>query len=472
MELNRGQLGEFNRQNLLRPVDHDVAALAGGHTAHDHHVLDLQVLAVLGDGVAQVNADSLVDLARLRLCGRVLHGRLNLLQALRMRRVARGVHVWVIRHHVGGEIDTALLCQPGGGTLAQIHGGVAPVGGPGVARALGIEVVGAVGVLVDPTREVAVRIHIARALTAAERNTEEASLADHLPTGHRSHLAIVDHLDGDTTELILGDVVEDRHYLLLIDVRSNVGEAIAPCGLAFCRDGARGAAANGFDFRQLRGHLLHSLDDQVVVILRVRVGDVPLRLLGVYDLPILDGHRLDIALAEVEGDAGAGGFLAALHGLLLCRWQVAGRGHDLYRPRRSADLRHGPGLEVILATWGEGLLQQLTELGWPCQDELAAAALPEHVPDDLASQVERSVEVLVIVGEDLQLVAAAATPRPRDGKFQIQRRGRHSSEVLCLAKDEGRVVRVQGRGHLAPCKQELRGRERHWRICHFTHCAQ
>merc|ERR1719221_2156419 len=96
---------------------------------------------------------------------------------------------------------------------------------------------------------------------------------DHVAARHGRDLAVVDDLDGDAAELVLGDVVEDRHHPLLVDVWWDVRKAVAPRGLAVRRYRPRGAAADGNDGpRQCTGRLLHGLDDEVVVVLRVRVG--------------------------------------------------------------------------------------------------------------------------------------------------------------------------------------------------------
>mmetsp|Transcript_41796 Transcript_41796/g.119543 ORF Transcript_41796/g.119543 Transcript_41796/m.119543 type:complete len:342 (-) Transcript_41796:181-1206(-) len=333
--------------------------------------------------------------------------------------VAGAVHVGVVRHHVLRQVDPSLLREPGRRTLAQVHGGVAPVRGPDIPRALWVQVEGVVRVLVDPARERAVRVDVARALAASEGNSQKAALADHLAAGNSCDLSVVDDLDGHTAELVVGDVLENRHDLLLVDILRNVREAVAPSGLAVCGHRARGAAADRHQrARQFCGRRLHGLDDDVIVVLRIRVGDVPLSLLGVQDLAVLHGDRLDVALAKVEGDAAATRHLATDDRLVLAGGQLLGL-HNIDRPWDTIDLRHRRGLEGILAALAVRGLQQFADLGRTRQHQLEAAPLPDHVPDALAREEHGCVEALMRLREHRQLVAAHAAPGPLDCKVQL-----------------------------------------------------
>mmetsp|Transcript_79818 Transcript_79818/g.193433 ORF Transcript_79818/g.193433 Transcript_79818/m.193433 type:complete len:320 (+) Transcript_79818:444-1403(+) len=280
VEFDASKLGKIGLEDLLCHVHHDLPSSARRDTAKDQYVLDVQVLAILGDGIAHIHANGLIDLADFRLLCRILHRGLHLLQALSVGRVVHLVHVGVVGHHVLGQVHASLLRQAGRSALAEVHGGVTPVRRPRIRWAFGIHVQGAVRVLVDPACERTVRVDVARALAAAKGDTEEAALPDHLAPGHGRDLAVVDDLDGHTAKLVVRNVLEDRHHALLVDVGGHVGEAVAPGRLALVRDGPRSAAADGFDLsRELGRHLLHGLNDEVVVVLRVGVGDIPLRLL-------------------------------------------------------------------------------------------------------------------------------------------------------------------------------------------------
>mmetsp|Transcript_12546 Transcript_12546/g.35220 ORF Transcript_12546/g.35220 Transcript_12546/m.35220 type:complete len:409 (-) Transcript_12546:18-1244(-) len=381
--------------------------------------------------------------------------------------VAGAVHVGVVRHHVLRQVDPSLLREPGRRTLAQVHGGVAPVRGPDIPRALWVQVEGVVRVLVDPARERAVRVDVARALAASEGNSQKAALADHLAAGNSCDLSVVDDLDGHTAELVVGDVLENRHDLLLVDILRNVREAVAPSGLAVRRNCAGGAAADGLDGpRELGGDGLHGLHDDVVVVLRVWVGHVPLRLRRINNFTILHGDALDVALAQVESDSAAVGHLAADHWQFHALRELFNRRHGGHGPRDAVDFRHGFGLEFILAAGAEGGGEGRAELRRATEDEFQAAALPEHVPDHLPSEEHRGVETVVARREDGQLVAAEASAWALDDEAELghgtQLRGFGDVlHVLPLAQNERAEVGLERSRHRGPGQQILHGGLRH-----------
>mmetsp|Transcript_114459 Transcript_114459/g.363811 ORF Transcript_114459/g.363811 Transcript_114459/m.363811 type:complete len:417 (+) Transcript_114459:809-2059(+) len=380
-----------------------------------------------------------------------------------MRSVVGLVHVGVLGVHVFRQIDAALLGQPRGRALAEVHGGIAPVGRPDVGRALWVHVAGAVGVLVDPARQVAVRVDVAGALAAAQGDAEEAALADHLAAGDRRDLTVVDDLDGHVAELVPRDVLEDWNHLLLVHIRGHVREAVAPCCLTVCRNGTGGTATDGDNgARKLGSNVLHGLDDDVIVVLRVRVGHVPLRLSRAQDLTILHGHHLHIALAQVESDSAAVGHLAADHWQFHALRELLNRRHGGHGPGDAVDFRHGFGLEFILAAGAEGGGEGRAEIRRATEDEFQAAALPEHVPDHLPSEEHRGVETVVARREDGQLVAAAAASGPLHGEVElgdgILLRGLGDVlHVHPLAQHEGAEVRIQRSRYRRATKQVLHG---------------
>mmetsp|Transcript_52185 Transcript_52185/g.111090 ORF Transcript_52185/g.111090 Transcript_52185/m.111090 type:complete len:288 (-) Transcript_52185:728-1591(-) len=282
VKLDVRQFGEVSLQDLPGILHHDLSTVPSGHASQDQYIFDVQVLAILGNSVAEVNPDALVDLGNLWLFLWVLHGGLDFLEALGVGDVACCVHVGVFGHHLLGKVHTTFLGQPSRRALTQVHRSVSPVGGPHVGRSLRVQIERVVGVLVDPASQVSVLVDIARSFAASKGDTEEATLADHLTSSDGGNLAVVDDLDGDTPELVLGDVVEDRDNLLLVDIGGDIREAIAPSGLAIRRNGARGRATDGFQStRELGCRVFHGLDDDVVVVLRVGVSNIPLSLGGI-----------------------------------------------------------------------------------------------------------------------------------------------------------------------------------------------
>jgi hypothetical protein len=57
-------LGELGVEHFLTAAHDEVAALAGGDAAEDEHVAEVVVVGIVGDGIAEVDADCLEDEAR------------------------------------------------------------------------------------------------------------------------------------------------------------------------------------------------------------------------------------------------------------------------------------------------------------------------------------------------------------------------------------------------------------------------
>mmetsp|Transcript_25359 Transcript_25359/g.64635 ORF Transcript_25359/g.64635 Transcript_25359/m.64635 type:complete len:382 (-) Transcript_25359:510-1655(-) len=325
VELNIRVIGELFLQHLLRGVQDDVASIALAHAAQDHDVVDVIELAVLPERVAQVHAASLVNLRALFLLLGIRHGLLDKLQTLRMVLVLDGPHFRVREFVMIRDVDTALHCELRRATLSQVQvreAGVSALG-PRVRRSLRVQVEPEVAQLVDPAHQVAVLVGVAGSLAAAHRDAHDVALLDLLVGRQGCHLTIVDNLQGNVASQLLGKPLEDVNDLLLVHVRGHVREDVAPSGLVVCGDGTGGAAADGIDLGQGRLGQLQGIHDGIVVVLRVRIGDIPLGLLRVQDLVVLDGDGLDVALAQVEGQPAATGILAADLLLVLGHGQVA-----------------------------------------------------------------------------------------------------------------------------------------------------
>src|SRR5579885_864797 len=58
------EVGKLLLQNFPRPLKHDVAAPPGGDTAEDQRVIEIIKIRIVGDGVAEVAADRLVNFCR------------------------------------------------------------------------------------------------------------------------------------------------------------------------------------------------------------------------------------------------------------------------------------------------------------------------------------------------------------------------------------------------------------------------
>mmetsp|Transcript_20822 Transcript_20822/g.59478 ORF Transcript_20822/g.59478 Transcript_20822/m.59478 type:complete len:411 (-) Transcript_20822:53-1285(-) len=392
-----------------------------------------------------------------------------------MRDMARRIHVRVLRHHFRREIDAAIFREPRRGTLAQVHGSVASMRRPRIARRIRIEVERVVCVLIYPARQRNIVIHIPGTLAAAQRNSEQGTFADHLGAGHCRHLAVVDDLYRHAAKLILSDIVEDRHHSCLVDFRRHVGETIAPCCLAVRRHGAGRAAADGLDFSwQLSGGVFHRLDDNVIVVLGVRIGDIPLSLCGIQHLPILDRYRLHIALAQVEGDAASACDFPAMDWFVLCGRELVNRRHGLHRPRFAKNLRHCFRLEGVLPLQGICSGDDRAQFRRAAQGDLETAALPKHVTDSLAHHDDGSVETVMILRKDGKRVAPATTAGALDSELEAADLSElctlgNTTEVVALAEDEGTEVRVQRRRHAGSHQQVLHRCFGHHGVGHLAH---
>mmetsp|Transcript_86996 Transcript_86996/g.211104 ORF Transcript_86996/g.211104 Transcript_86996/m.211104 type:complete len:520 (+) Transcript_86996:161-1720(+) len=450
---------ELLRQHLLRRGEHDVAPLALAHAAEEHHVVDGVELRVLGQGVSKVNANSLVELRHLCLFLRILHGLLDHLQALRMDLVLDREHVRVGVHVVLRHGHAALCRELRGAALAEVHVRAAGVHAavPGVPGARGAEVDPHVTHLVNPAGQVAVLVGVAGALVAAHGDAHDVPRADLRRGGERGDLAVVDDLQWHVAGHLLGDPGEDVDNLLFVHIPRHVREDIAPRGLVVGAHRAGGAATNSLDLRQLLRCELQSRHHSVVVVLGIRVGHIPLRLLGVQDLPVLHGHRLDVTLAEVEGQAAPGGVLAHLLGRVLGLGHLVDGGDDLHLEGllgRAADVGHGRDLEFVGAALRERALQGLADAGRPTEQQLIAAALPEHLLDQHAGQEGGRHDVLGLFGKHGQGVAGAAV-RSHEGPVQLVLAVLGGLQVLLLSKHDRRKVRVQGRRNRGCHEEQL-----------------
>mmetsp|Transcript_69358 Transcript_69358/g.160706 ORF Transcript_69358/g.160706 Transcript_69358/m.160706 type:complete len:387 (-) Transcript_69358:1064-2224(-) len=376
-------------EDFLGLFQHDLSPRAAGDTTKHQDIVNVIVLGILRDGIAKIHANGLVDLADLWLLRGILHASLNQLQTFGVGLVCHGVHLRMFRPHVARHVHPTFHSQPRCSTLAQVHVRDATVRGPRVIRCVRIQIQLNVAELIDPAGEVTVNVAIATALAAAHGDAHEIALLHHHHACQCGDLTVVDNLQRHVTKLF-GKVAEDGNNPLLVQVRGNVGKDVAPRCLVVRGDRAGGTAANGINLRQILGRLTHGLEDLVPMILRIWVGDVPLSLLARDHLVVLHRHRLDVALAEVKGQAAAIGVGADHLRGVLGQWQILGirDNEDFERLVRSAtDLWHSHNLETELALQREGLLQLHTDVVRPAQVKPVCTTLPKHALDEDASEM-------------------------------------------------------------------------------------
>mmetsp|Transcript_82884 Transcript_82884/g.231157 ORF Transcript_82884/g.231157 Transcript_82884/m.231157 type:complete len:282 (-) Transcript_82884:812-1657(-) len=230
VELDVLVLWELRLDDLLRLIQHNLAANPGAHAAHDHEVVDHVVFAIQRDGVTQIDAHRLINLPGLRLLCGVLHRRLDELEALRVRLVLHDVHVGVPRLHLVGEVHPPRRGELRCATLPQVHVRDPAVRVPRVRLRLRIQIARDVAQLVNPTHEVAVLVRVTAALAAAHGNAHDVASAKLHDRGQGCNLAVVDDPKGRVAEL-LREALEDVDDLRPVHVGRDVGEDVAPRGL-------------------------------------------------------------------------------------------------------------------------------------------------------------------------------------------------------------------------------------------------
>mmetsp|Transcript_27926 Transcript_27926/g.76782 ORF Transcript_27926/g.76782 Transcript_27926/m.76782 type:complete len:214 (+) Transcript_27926:118-759(+) len=187
VETNVADLGELLCKDLLGLVTHHHAASSCRDRALEEDVIDGVVLGVLSQGVAQVDADGLVQQphAGVRLLVRVLHGSLDDPQQLVVRFVVCGVHVGVIRAHVRRHIKAGECCELRCPALAQVEVGEASVArGPGIGRRHRVQVELRVGQSIDPTQQF-VLLAVTGSHGAAHADGKDIAVPDHQGASNR-----------------------------------------------------------------------------------------------------------------------------------------------------------------------------------------------------------------------------------------------------------------------------------------------
>mmetsp|Transcript_15844 Transcript_15844/g.43210 ORF Transcript_15844/g.43210 Transcript_15844/m.43210 type:complete len:213 (+) Transcript_15844:956-1594(+) len=198
------------------------------------------------------------------------------------------------------------------------------------------------------------------------------------------------------------------------------------------------------------------------MVLGVWVRHIPLRLLGRQHFIVLDGHGLDVTLAEVEGQPATFGILATcLRGVPGWRKLRGFHDGDLEKHAgRSAHFWHGQDLKSELASWRKLGLQRLADLCWSRKEKRGSAAFPEHLLNQHTSEVNSGVHALVVLGETGQRTTST-TVLP--GKRPLERplTPFHLLEIVAIPQDRGCEVGVERRGDLGPCEKNLHRRGLH-----------
>ena len=386
---------------------------------------------VVGDGVAEVHADALVDLRGHGVArGHLLLHHLQLLgrgQAL-VQLDARGGGQ--LDHRILGEVlhTAAVVAAP----LVH-HGGLA-----GVHRDE--------GQLIEPTQDVHVLVHKARGLAGAHGDAQDVAAVQIHGPGQGGHVAVVGHLDGDILPQLPCHVqvhgLDVPVEVLLAHLQEQGGHHDPVVNVH-----ARAGHADGVHPGHMGGGGLHGLEDTVVVVLGVglQLGE-PHDLLAVDALAVHHRGDLPVAAARVKADAAAvqvtahtaGGLTAHGHrggilGVMHLEGPFIHRGHEV-RVK-------GPG-----AAGGIGGLQVLIHHPGAGYRELPAAPAPQKGLHQTIHQIHRGF-IVRAVGQDVHavVVAVALVALHVDHEVGLAFRRSHPPLIVPQHDGHGHKLRIQGR---------------------------
>ena len=357
-----GQLGELGAQDFARFSDDDLPALPAGDAAEDEQVAQVVEVRAVRDGVAEADADRLVDEPRARIARS--HELLHLDETFG-------------EFHLGGKVQPGEGREAGHTLLAEILHRAAGVAAPLIDRRVVAVVHGGKGEFVEPRGDRAVGVDVTAGDARAHRDAEHGVFTHAHRASQGRDFAIIHHLERHAAPRLL-QVEEDAADALLKLRRSNATEERSDAHFVADID-ARGAAANGIHARQVLRRAAQRCLDAVVVILRIALKiRVPRHLLGEDDAPVDDCGALAIRAAEVEADAAAIQVAAQRHG------GFAGRGHvgeiaGLDGELPAIDLAaHELGIEFPRAGRGVNAAQHFGNRRIAADDHAPAAARPEE----------------------------------------------------------------------------------------------
>ena len=280
---------ELRLEHLVRLVDDDGTAFAGGHAAHDEQIFVGVEFREVRERVAEANADRLVDFARARVVR--LHEFLELFELFR-------------ELHVVGQINARERNEPPRALLGEILHGAAEVAGPFVRGTVLAVVHGNEGKFGEPVRHVPAHVDVAGRDGGPHRDAEHAVLVQAHRSRERRDVAVVRHFKRHAP--FLRDVNE--HVLDALLVNFGVLDAAEQRGdaEAVVDDDARRGAADRVHARQVRPRELQRVHDAVVMVIGIafEIGR-PLDLFGEDDFPVDQRRALAVGAAEIEPDAAA-----------------------------------------------------------------------------------------------------------------------------------------------------------------------
>mmetsp|Transcript_1643 Transcript_1643/g.3048 ORF Transcript_1643/g.3048 Transcript_1643/m.3048 type:complete len:265 (+) Transcript_1643:865-1659(+) len=238
---------------------------------------------------------------------------------------------------------------------------------------------------------------------------------------------------------------ENIHDLGLVDIRWHIGEDVAPRRTVVSTHGAGSTASDRINLGERRLCQEECIHNRLEVVIRVWICDIPLCLLGVENLVVLHSDCLDVALAKVKCQTAATGIRAANLRCVFVLWEFC-RGDNLHLEwlcRCPTHVWHGVDLELVLTACGVSYFQKLTNLLRACKHQRLGRALPDHLLDQDAGQVNGRLEILVAFGKDWQLISRTSIGTRKRPLEML--RGAHMLQVVALGEHHWGEIRVQGR---------------------------
>lgn len=247
-------------------------------------------VGVVGEGVAEVDADGVVDLGGALVA--IGHEGLDVFEFF------GEAHFGVFDGDAGGGEEAA------DGLLGEVLDAAAVVAGPFVGGGVCAVVDGGEGEFVEPGGDVAFGVDVAGGGAGAEGEAEDGVDAEGHGAGEGGDLAVVGDFEGDAVP----GFAEFEEDVFDVGFEIGGGDAAEKAGDfdAVVDVNAGAGAADGVDAGEVRGGAFEGVHDFVEVPAGIFLGDwIPDDFFGEDGDAILDGGDFAIGAAEVEADAAA-----------------------------------------------------------------------------------------------------------------------------------------------------------------------
>jgi hypothetical protein len=279
-----GEFREIGVQDLARHAKDEVPPGSRGDAAEREEVLEGVMVGILGQGIAEVDADGFEDAGRawIALLMEVLHG------------------FELVRGMPDRKGDPGVVSEAHHGLLGEILHPAAKVARPFIGGGVRMVIDGSEGEFVEPTGDATFGVEVTGRLAGAHGDAQEPMHAERHGAGEGGDIAVVGDFEGNAPFTL--QAMEQRFYVGIEAGGRHGTEERGDHDMIVDVD-AGGTAADGIDAREMLGGELEAVVDAVVVEFRIRlVFGVPGDFRGEDRFAILDGSELIIAGAEIKSD--------------------------------------------------------------------------------------------------------------------------------------------------------------------------